>query len=181
MMLICGWVIAKGVSGGIEKFNKVLIPGFLLILFILMIRALTLPGSAEGVKFFLEPDFSKLDPESVLIALGHAFFSLSLGFGCMLTYGAYVEKKQSLGTATLAIAGGDLVYALIAGLIVFPTVFSFGLEPGEGVGLAFMAAGRLLADAAWFPVRRLVLCVAGYCRADLGDLDSGGARRVRHA
>ncbi|CAG7636167.1 sodium-dependent transporter [Paenibacillus allorhizosphaerae] len=139
VMLITGVVLAKGVSGGIEKFNKILIPGFLIILIVLMFRALTLPGASTGVEFFLKPDFSKLDAESALIALGHAFFSLSLGMGCMLTYGSYVDKRQSLGAATLAIGFGDLVYALIAGLIIFPTVFSFGLEPGEGVGLAFMA------------------------------------------
>ncbi|MBD0379434.1 sodium-dependent transporter [Paenibacillus sedimenti] len=139
VMLVSGWIIARGVSGGIEKFNKILIPGFLIILLILMFRSLTLPGAAEGVSFFLKPDFSKLGAESALIALGHAFFSLSLGMGCMLTYGAYVDKKQSLGGATLAIGFGDLVYAFIAGLVIFPTVFSYGLKPGEGVGLAFMA------------------------------------------
>lgn len=139
VMVISGWVIAKGVSGGIEKFNKILIPGFFVILLILMARSLTLPGAGQGVEFFLKPDFSKLDAESALIALGHAFFSLSLGMGCMLTYGSYVNKKQSLGTATWAIGLGDMVYAFIAGLVIFPTVFSYGLQPGEGVGLAFMA------------------------------------------
>ncbi|TJY41779.1 sodium-dependent transporter [Cohnella pontilimi] len=139
VMIISGWVIAKGVSGGIEKFNKILIPGFLIILLILMARSLTLPGAGQGVEFFLKPDFSKLDAESALIALGHAFFSLSLGMGCMLTYGSYVNKQQSLGAATWAIGLGDMVYAFIAGLVIFPTVFSYGLEPGEGVGLAFMA------------------------------------------
>ncbi|MDQ1911120.1 sodium-dependent transporter [Paenibacillus sp. GD4] len=139
VMLVSGWVIARGVSGGIEKFNKILIPGFLIILLILLTRSLTLPGAMEGVRFFLKPDFAKLDAESMLIALGHAFFSLSLGMGCMLTYGSYVDKKQSLGTATIAIGLGDLVYAFIAGLVIFPTVFSYGLQPSEGVGLAFMA------------------------------------------
>lgn len=136
---ITGWVIARGVSAGIEKFNKILIPSFFAILMILMWRSLTLPGAEQGVEFFLRPDFSKLDAESALIALGHAFFSLSLGMGCMMTYGSYVNRKQSLGTATWAIGFGDLLYAFMAGLIIFPTVFSFGLEPGEGVGLAFMA------------------------------------------
>ncbi|MDF2958313.1 MAG: Na+-dependent transporter of the family protein [Paenibacillus sp.] len=139
VMLLSGWILARGVSGGIEKFNKILIPGFLIILLILMVRSLTLPGAGAGVDFFLRPDFSKLNAESALIAMGHAFFSLSLGMGCMLTYGSYVEKSQSLGKATLAIGFGDLVYAFIAGLIIFPTVFSYGLQPGEGVGLAFMA------------------------------------------
>lgn len=139
VMAVSGWVLAKGVSGGIEKFNKILIPGFLVILLILMARSLTLPGAGQGVEFFLKPDFSKLDAESALIALGHAFFSLSLGMGCMLTYGSYVHNKQSLGKATWAIGLGDMGYAFIAGLVIFPTVFSYGLQPGEGVGLAFMA------------------------------------------
>ncbi|PZE22118.1 sodium-dependent transporter [Paenibacillus xerothermodurans] len=139
VMVLSGWVLARGVSGGIEKLNKILIPGFLIILLVLMVRSLTLPGAGKGVEFFLKPDFSLLTPESVLIALGHAFFSLSLGMGCMITYGSYVEKQQSLGAATLAVGFGDLVYAFIAGLVIFPTVFSYGLAPGEGVGLAFMA------------------------------------------
>jgi NSS family neurotransmitter:Na+ symporter len=138
-IVITCWVVAKGISGGIEKFNKVLIPGLAGILVILMIRALTLDGAGQGVEFFLKPDFSKLTTESALIALGHAFFSLSLGMGTMLTYGSYVAKEQSLGKASLAIGGGDLLYAFVAGLIIFPTVFSFGLEPGQGPGLVFMA------------------------------------------
>ncbi|KZE74852.1 Na+-dependent transporter of the SNF family protein [Paenibacillus elgii] len=139
VMIVCAWVLARGVSGGIEKFNKILIPGFLVILLVLMFRSLTLPGAGAGVEFFLKPDFSKLDAESALIALGHAFFSLSLGMGIMITYGSYVDKRQSLGSATLAIGFGDLIYAFIAGIVIFPTVFSYGLKPSEGVGLAFMA------------------------------------------
>ena len=93
---ITGWVVAKGISGGIEKFNKILIPGLIILLIVLMIRAVTLPGAGAGVSFFLNPDFSKLSPEAALVALGHAFFSLSLGMGILLTYGAYVDKRQSL-------------------------------------------------------------------------------------
>jgi NSS family neurotransmitter:Na+ symporter len=104
-----------------------------------MVRVLMLPGAGEGVDFFLRPDFSKLSRESVLVALGHAFFSLSLGMGAMMTYGAYVDRKQSLGAATLAVGGGDLLYALLAGLIIFPTTFAYGIEPGQGPGLAFVA------------------------------------------
>lgn len=136
---ISGWVVAKGISGGIEKFNKVLIPGLIILLIVLMIRAVTLPGAGEGVSFFLNPDFSKLSPEAALVALGHAFFSLSLGMGILLTYGAYVDKRQSLGPATLAIGAGDLIYAFIAGLIIFPTTASFGIEPNAGPSLVFIA------------------------------------------
>ncbi|GIP50296.1 Sodium:neurotransmitter symporter family protein [compost metagenome] len=138
-VLITGIVVGKGISGGIEKFNKVLIPGLIVLLIILMIRALTLPGAGAGVSFFLQPDFSKLSPEAALVALGHAFFSLSLGMGILLTYGAYVDKRQSLGPATLAIGAGDLIYAFIAGLIIFPTTASFGLESDAGPSLVFIA------------------------------------------
>ncbi|WP_054954660.1 sodium-dependent transporter [Paenibacillus dakarensis] len=133
------FVVGKGISGGIEKFNKVLIPGLVILLIILMIRAVTLPGAGEGVSFFLNPDFSKLSAEAALVALGHAFFSLSLGMGILLTYGAYVDKRQSLGPATVAIGVGDLIYALIAGLIIFPTTFSFGIAPDAGPSLVFVA------------------------------------------
>ncbi|WP_068776700.1 sodium-dependent transporter [Paenibacillus sp. FJAT-26967] len=135
---LSAWVIARGVSGGIEKFNKVLIPALAVVLLILMGRALTLPGSGEGVEFFLMPDFSKLTGESILVALGQAFFSMSVGMGVMITYGSYVQKEQSLGKATVAVTGGNLLYAIIAGLIVFPTTFSFGLEPAQGPGLVFV-------------------------------------------
>lgn len=139
VVLLNIWIVARGISGGIEKFNKILIPGLLILLIILMVRSLTLPGAMQGVEFFLKPDFSKLTAESALVALGHAFFSLSLGMGIMITYGSYIDKRQSLGTATLAVGAGDLLYALVAGLIIFPTSFSFGIEPSQGAGLVFMA------------------------------------------
>ncbi|MCZ1264867.1 MULTISPECIES: sodium-dependent transporter [Paenibacillus] len=138
-VLITGWIVAKGVSNGIEKFNKVLIPAMLVLLIILMVRAVTLPGAGAGVSFFLNPDFSQLTTESALVALGHAFFSLSLGMGILVTYGSYVDKNQSLGAATIAVGAGDLIYAFIAGLIIFPTTFSFGIAPDQGPSLIFVA------------------------------------------
>lgn len=139
VMFLTGFIIIRGVSAGIEKFNKVLIPGLVILLLVLAVRALSLEGAGEGVSFFLRPDFSKLTAESALVALGHAFFSLSLGMGAMMTYGAYVDKRQSLGLATLAIGVGDLIYAFLAGLIIFPTTFVFGLEASQGPGLVFVA------------------------------------------
>lgn len=138
-VLITGWIVAKGISNGIEKFNKILIPAMLVLLIVLMIRAVTLPGSGAGVSFFLNPDFSQLTTESALVALGHAFFSLSLGMGILVTYGSYVDKSQSLGAATVAVGAGDLLYAFIAGLIIFPTTFSFGIAPDQGPSLIFIA------------------------------------------
>lgn len=139
VIALTAMIIMRGVSAGIEKFNKVLIPGLVILLLALAARALSLEGASEGVSFFLKPDFSKLTAESALVALGHAFFSLSLGMGTMLTYGAYVDKRQSLGVATLAIGLGDLLYAFLAGLIIFPTTFVYGIEAAQGPGLVFVA------------------------------------------
>lgn len=132
-------VVATGVSGGIERFNKILIPGLVILLLVLAVRALTLNGAGEGLSFFLQPDWSKLTARSMIVALGQAFFSMSLGMGTMITYGSYVEKRQSLGTATVAVAGGNWLYALLAGLIIFPTIFVFGIAPESGPGLVFVA------------------------------------------
>lgn len=139
VLALCGIIIAKGISGGIERFNKIVIPGLLIILIVMLFRTLTLDGAAEGVSYFLKPDFSQLTFHAALMALGLAFFSLSLGMGAMLTYGAYVDKHQSLPHATLAVGAGNLAYALIAGLIIFPTTFTFGIAPDQGPGLVFIA------------------------------------------
>jgi len=136
---LTGGVVVLGIVKGIEKFNNIFIPALVVLLLVLMVRAVTLPGAGEGVSFFLQPDFSQLTAESALVALGHAFFSLSLGMGILLTYGSYAQKEQSLGTAVLAIGAGDLIYALIAGLIIFPTTFSFGIAPDQGPSLIFIA------------------------------------------
>ncbi|GIQ66341.1 hypothetical protein PACILC2_49090 [Paenibacillus cisolokensis] len=134
VMLLTGFVVAKGIASGIERFNKILIPAMVVLLVVLMIRGVTLEGASEGVAFFLRPDFSSLTPQAFLIALGHAFFSLSLGMGTMLTYGAYVDRRQSLGAATFAIGLGDLLYALLAGLIIFRRRSPSGSRPIKGRG-----------------------------------------------
>lgn len=139
VILVTILVLIRGVSKGIERFNKLLIPSLVILLIILAIQALSLNGAGEGVSFFLQPDFSKLTGESALVALGQAFFSLSLGMGIMVTYGAYVQKSQSIGTATFAVGLGNVLYALLAGLIIFPTIFTFGIEPTQGPGLVFVA------------------------------------------
>ncbi|UVI30005.1 sodium-dependent transporter [Paenibacillus spongiae] len=153
VLLLTVLVLTAGISAGIERFNKILIPGLVILLVALVVRSLTLEGAAEGVGFFLNPDFGKLTPEAVLAALGHAFFSLSLGMGIMITYGAYVNKRQSLSGAAMAVGIGDLLYAFLAGMIIFPTTFAFQLEPAQGPGLAFVVlpvAFSAMPLGAWF-------------------------------
>lgn len=137
-MLLTMLIVALGVKNGIERYAKILMPLLLLIIFALAIRGLTLDNSSKGVEFLLNPDFSKLSWESVLVALGHAFFSLSLGMGTMLVYGSYISKHVSLGKMALQVTIADTLIALFAGLAIFPAVFAFGIDPAQGPGLAFV-------------------------------------------
>jgi NSS family neurotransmitter:Na+ symporter len=136
-MVICVGIVLRGIHGGIEKACKVLMPTLVIILIFLMFRALTLPGAMEGVEFYLKPDFSKIGPQTILIALGQAFFSLSLGMGCMLTYGSYLPEQENLTSATAYVVIFDTVIALLVGMVIFPAVFAMGLEPTEGPSLVF--------------------------------------------
>ena len=136
-MLMCMVIVYKGVQSGIERWSKILMPVLFLLLVGLIIRGVTLPGAMAGIKFYLSPDFSKINANSILVALGHAFFTLSLGMGAMTTYGSYVDKKQNLFIASLSIAGLDTLIALMAGLAIFPAVFAQGFQPNAGPGLVF--------------------------------------------
>lgn len=131
-------IIALGVQNGIEKANKYMMPLLFIFFIILVIRSLTLDGAMEGVKFFLQPDFSKITSESVLYALGQSFFALAVGFSCMVTYSSYLDKNISIPTSANSVVWMNIFVSLLAGLAIFPVVFSFGLEPAEGPGLLFI-------------------------------------------
>ena len=135
-MLTAG-IVWGGVQNGIEKYSKILMPLLFVILLMLVVRSVTLPGASKGIEFFLKPDFSKLTKEGVLIALGHAFFSLSLGMGTMIAYGSYIRKDQSLLSMTLQVSLADTAVAILAGLAIFPAVFAFGFNPAGGPSLLF--------------------------------------------
>lgn len=131
-------IITRGVADGIEKLSKVLMPVLLVLLVGLMIRACTLPGAAEGVAYMLSFDLSKMSFETFLIALGQAFFSLSLGMGVMITYSSYLSKDENLISNTGIICVIDTCVALCAGFMIIPAVFATGIEPGAGGGFAFI-------------------------------------------
>ena len=136
-MLITAVIVWKGIQKGIERGSKIMMPILFFLLIILMIRGLTLDGAENGMKFLWDPDWSKIGPQSVLIALGHAFFTLSLGMGAMLTYGSYMSKKTSVPNSALQIVFLDTLIALIAGIAIFTSVFAVGLDPAAGPGLIF--------------------------------------------
>ena len=136
-MGVCIAIVIRGIHGGIEKACDILMPTLVFFLFLLMIRSLTLEGAMEGVSFYLSPDFSKINSNTILIALGQAFFSLSLGMGCMITYGSYLSDKESLASSTVYVVMFDTMIALLVGMVIFPAVFAMGLEPTEGPSLVF--------------------------------------------
>jgi len=136
-MFINIFIVYQGVKKGIEKWTKILMPMIFIILLVLIIKALSMEGAMDGVRFYLTPDFSKLTGNSILIALGHAFFSLSLGMGAMITYGSYLSKKENLFKSALSVSMIDTGIALFAGLAIFPAVFAMGFAPDSGPGLVF--------------------------------------------
>jgi NSS family neurotransmitter:Na+ symporter len=139
------FIVSKGISSGIEKAGKILMPVLFGILLLIAIKGLTLPNAIDGVKFLFQPDFSKVTSKVVLAALGQAFFSLSLGMGCMITYGSYLDKKVNLVSTTGIITAMDTGVALLAGLAMFPAMFAFGIAPTEGPGLVFVVVPSLFA------------------------------------
>jgi NSS family neurotransmitter:Na+ symporter len=139
-------IIVGGVRSGIERITKILMPMLLVLLGLLMVRALTLPGAADGLAFYLKPDLSRvLDINVINSALGQAFFSLSLGMGAMLTYGSYLGEREHIGRAAAWVVLLDTLVALMAGFIIFPAGFSLaGFDPSaSGPGLIFVVLPRL--------------------------------------
>lgn len=136
-IFLTAFVVFKGVANGIEKYSKVLMPLLVVILIVLAIRSLTLPGAGEGVSFLFKPDFSKITGSVLISALGQAFFSLSMGMGVLITYGSYINKKDNLTTTALSVTLSDTLVAVLAGIVIFPAAFSFGVQPTAGMGLVF--------------------------------------------
>ena len=130
-------IVAGGVKSGIEKFSKYSIPVLFLMIVTMAVFSLSLPGAAEGVRYLIRPDFSKLTASAVAAAVGQGFFSLSLGMGIVITYSSYVKPSENLVASGTATAIADLLFALLAGFAVMPAVFAAGIEPAAGPGLVF--------------------------------------------
>ena len=136
-MGLTAFIIFKGVKDGVEKYTKIMMPAIFVILIILCVKSLTMSGASEGIKFLFKPDFSKVNGTVVLAALGQAFFSLSVGMGALITYGSYINKNDNLTTTSLSVVTADTLVAILAGIIIFPAAFTFGIQPEAGAGLAF--------------------------------------------
>lgn len=130
-------IIRKGLKNGIERMSNIMTPLLFVILLVFCVNSLTMPGAADGLKFLFVPDFSKITPKVMLGALGQAFFSLSLGVSTLITYASYFKKDVPLVRSASIIAGLDTLFAIVAGLIIFPALFTYGIEPTEGPKLVF--------------------------------------------
>lgn len=130
-------VVARGVQGGLEKAVRFLMPSLFVLLMLLVAYAMTTGAYMQGLEFLFKPDFSDITGDSVLTAMGHAFFTLSLGMGAIMVYGSYLPKGISIAKTSILIAGADTAVALLAGMAIFPIVFAHGLEASAGPGLIF--------------------------------------------
>ena len=146
VMLATTWIVLGGVSGGIEKATKIMMPALFILLIIVIIRSVTLPGAGAGVSYYLIPDFSKINGTVILKALTQAFFSLGVGWGMMITYGSYLPKNQNIVTSSLWVGAMDTTVALLAGLMVFPAVFAYNMKPDEGPTLVFSVLANIFQE-----------------------------------
>jgi len=167
MLLLTGYIVISGVKNGIEKFTKVLMPIFLVILLVLVLRSVTLAGGREGLVFLFKPDFTQIREEPfriVLEALGQAFFSLSIGMGTLITYGSYIKKKENLASTAVSVVAADTFVAVLAGIAIFPAVFSFGIDPADGPELVYKTLPVIFQNMAggliWAFMFFVLLCFA---------------------
>ena len=167
-ILLTVFIVAAGVKNGLERATKYLMPVLLVILLVLVGYTALTADFVGGLRFLFTPDFGKLTPTIVLMAIGQAFFSVNVAVGAFITYGAYVPKHISIPRVAVVIAIADTAVALLVGLVIFPLVFSYGLEPGEGPGLVFVtlpiAFGQMPAGAFFGALFFALMAIA-----DFGD------------
>ena len=137
-ILLTIWIVSGGIKSGIEKASKWMMPLLLIFFVVLAIRSLTLEGAMEGVKFLFVPDWSYFTWKTALLALGQAFFSLSVGVSAMITYASYLPKETNLGSSSLSVSLLNIGISIMAGLVIFPAVFALGFSPDSGPGLVFI-------------------------------------------
>lgn len=137
-IILTSAVLWFGVQKGIERLSKILLPLLFVMMILMVIRVLMIDGSGKGLRFFFQTDFSLITPKVVMVALGQCFFSLSVGIGALITYGAYMPGEQNITSSSLQVAILDILVAVLAGVIIFPAVFAFGFDPQEGPQLVFV-------------------------------------------
>ena len=172
-MFVTHFVIVKGVKDGIEKSSKIMMPLLFVLVILLAGCSIMLPGAEKGIKFLLHPDFSKVTPDVFLGAMGQAFFSMSLGMGCLSTYASYFGKETKLGNTALSVGVIDTFVAVLAGLIIFPAAFSVGIQPDAGPSLIFITLPNVFQQAfSGVPILAYIFSVMFYVLLALAALTS---------
>ena len=172
-ILMTHLVIVRGVRSGIERVSKMLMPTLFVLLLILVVASCMLPGAGRGIEFLFRPDFSRVDSNVFLEALGQAFFSLSLGTACLCTYASYFGRRTNLMRSAFQIAAVDTVVAILAGLMIFPAAFSVGISPDSGPSLIFITLPNVFREAfSAMPVVGYVISVLFYVLLSLAALTS---------
>ena len=172
-VLTTHFVIVKGVKEGIERSSKVMMPILFVLVLLLAVCSVMLPGAGEGVEFLLKPDFSKVTSDVFLGAMGQAFFSMSLGMGCLSTYASYFGKDTRLGATAMSVGVIDTLIAILAGLIIFPAAFSVGIQPDAGPSLIFITLPNVFQQAfGGWPVLAYICAVAFYVLLAMAALTS---------
>ena len=146
-LLLTHYIVVKGVKDGIEKSSKIMMPVLFILIVVLAACSVSLPNAQAGLEFLLKPDFSKVDASVFLGAMGQAFFSLSLGMGCLATYASYFSSETNLGKTALSVGVIDTLIAVLAGLIIFPAAFSVGIQPDAGPSLIFITLPNVFQQA----------------------------------
>ena len=142
-LFICTFFMARGIKKGIEFVNNYMIPLLAVILIVLMAASLNLPNANLGLEYVFKPDFSKFNSQTVLTAMGQAFFTLSVGTGTLLTYGSYIKEDKCIVQSAYTIIFSSILFSVLAGIMIFPAVFSFGLEANSGAGLVFVTLPKV--------------------------------------
>lgn len=142
-MIVTAIIVSQGIQKGVEAANKIMMPALYIILILLIGYSLTLPNAIDGVTFYLIPEFSEVRLQTVFDGLKQAFFSLSLGMGCLITYGSYLRKEQNIPSSAAVISIADTSVAFLSGLMIFPLVFSQGVSPTEGPALVFIVLPKI--------------------------------------
>ena len=146
-LFLTHFVIVKGVKDGIEKSSKVMMPILFILILVLAVCSMSLPDASKGLEFLLKPDFSKVNADVFLGAMGQAFFSLSLGMGCLSTYASYFGSDTQMGKTALSVGVIDTMVAILAGVIIFPAAFSVGIQPDAGPSLIFITLPNVFQQA----------------------------------
>ena len=174
-------IVLGGVSGGIEKAAKVLMPLLFGLIIVVAIKSLTLEGAMKGVDFYLNPDFSKINGSTFLTALGQAFFSMSIGWGIMITYGSYLPKSANIVSSGVWVGMMDAAVALLAGFMIFPAVFAFGKSPEAGPTLVFQVLPEIFASMPGGKYHRCRFLLAiDSCRTDFLYFHAGSTGFLFH-